>query len=277
MSKVYVVTSGKGGVGKTTATANLGAGLAGLGKRVALVDADIGLRNLDLMLGLENRIVFDLVDVLDKKCRSYKQALIRDKRFESLFLLPAAQSKNKDAVKSDQMKELMDQLREEFDYVFIDCPAGIEGGFHNAVIGADEAIIITNPEVSSVRDADRVIGLLEAEDKNKVSLIVNRIRNDLVKKGQMLSIDDIQDILRIDLLGVVPEDQKILFHANKGEPVILDRFSPAGDAYRKIVGRLNDPTMPREEITQHRNGGLRGFLIRLMRSTMEKLEKGATS
>ncbi|MCL5036566.1 MAG: septum site-determining protein MinD [Chloroflexi bacterium] len=276
MSKVFVVTSGKGGVGKTTATANLGAGLASIGKRVVLVDADIGLRNLDLLLGLENRIVFDLVDVLDKKCRGYKQALIRDKRFESLFLLPAAQSKNKDAVKAEQMKELMDELRKEFDYVLIDCPAGIEGGFRNAIIGADEAIIITNPEISAVRDADRVVGILESENKSKISLIVNRLRSELVKKGQMLSIDDIRGILSIDVLGVVPEDHKILFHSNKGEPVILDKFSPAGDAYRKIVKRLHDPGEPHEEIKQSKNGGLRSFLLKLMRSTMEKLEKGAS-
>lgn len=277
MSKVYVVTSGKGGVGKTTATANLGAGMASIGKRVALVDADIGLRNLDLMLGLENRVVFDLVDVLDKKCRGYKQALIRDKRFESLFLLPAAQSKNKDAIKAEQMKELMDELRKEFDYVFIDCPAGIEGGFHNAVIGADEAIIVTNPEISAVRDADRVIGILEAGDKNNISLIVNRVRGDLVKKGQMLSIDDIKGILSVNIIGIVPEDHKILFHSNKGEPVILDRFSPAGEAYRKIVRRLNNPEEDGEQVIKNKNGGLRGLLLKLMRNTVEKLEKGAAS
>lgn len=242
MGKVIVITSGKGGVGKTTATANIGTGLAQAGKSVVLIDADIGLRNLDLVLGLENRIVFDLVDVVDKKCRSAKQALIKDKRLETLHLLPAAQSRDKDAVKPEQMKALCDELREQFDFVLIDCPAGIEGGFKNAIAGADEAIIVTNPEVSAVRDADRVIGLLEAEEKCSPSLIVNRIKPDMIRKGQMLSIADVQEILNVRLLGIVPEDEKILRASNRGEPAVLDKQSKAGASYREVVARLIDPS-----------------------------------
>lgn len=242
MGKVIVITSGKGGVGKTTATANLGTGLAQAGKSVVLMDADIGLRNLDLVMGLENRIVFDVVDVLEKKCRSFRQALIKDKRFETLHLLPAAQSRDKDAVKPDQMRDLCNELREQFDYVLIDCPAGIENGFRNAVAGADEAIIVTNPEVSAVRDADRVIGLLEAEEKCNTQLIVNRVKSDLVRKGTMLSIQDIHEILNVRILGIVPEDERILRASNRGEPAVLDSGSRAGAAYREIVGRLTDPS-----------------------------------
>jgi septum site-determining protein MinD len=262
MGKVLVITSGKGGVGKTTATANLGSGLAKHGKKVVLIDADIGLRNLDLILGLENRIVFDLVDVIEKKCRSYKQALIKDKRFESLFLIPAAQSKNKDAVKPEQMKALCDLLKQEFDYVLIDCPAGIEGGFRNAVIGADEAIIVTNPEISAVRDADRIIGILEAEEKSNSRLIINRLRQDLVKRGEMLSVEDIKEILNISVLGIVPEDERILKASNKGEPAIFDNHSAAGEAYRKIVLKILDP----HHHTVSEDGGWLGSIRRWMRN-----------
>jgi len=258
MGKVIVVTSGKGGVGKTTATANIGSGLAQAGMKVVLIDADIGLRNLDLVMGLENRIVFDLVDVVEGKCRSFKQALIRDKRFAELYLLPAAQSKNKEAVKPEQMSELCGKLKENYDYILIDCPAGIEHGFKNAIAGADEAIIVTNPEVSAVRDADRIVGLLEAEEKFDSSLIVNRIKFDLVKRGKMLSIQDIQEILNINLLGVIPEDERILNSTNKGEPAILDPNSQAGLAYQKIVKRLLDPSIPLESFSG--NGSFLGKL-----------------
>ncbi len=241
MGKVIVITSGKGGVGKTTATANLGTGLAQSGKSVVLIDADIGLRNLDLVMGLENRIVFDLVDVVEKKCRSVRQALIKDKRFDSLFLLPAAQSREKDAVAPEQMKELCQELREQFDFTLIDCPAGIEHGFRNAVAGASEAIIVTNPEVSAVRDADRVIGLLEAEEKCNPQLIINRVKQDMIRRGQMLSIQDVQEILNVRILGIVPEDEKVLRASNRGEPAVLDPSSRAGAAYREIIGRLVDP------------------------------------
>ena len=199
MGEVIVITSGKGGVGKTTATANIGTALALSGKRVVLVDADIGLRNLDVVMGLENRIVYDLVDVVEKVCR-LKQALIRDKRFEGLYLLPAAQTKDKTAVSPQQMQELCNQLREEFDYVLIDCPAGIEQGFKNAIAGADKAAVVTVPEVSAVRDADRIIGLLASNDIMDPRLIINRLRLDMVKRGDMMDIDDTIDIMGIDLL-----------------------------------------------------------------------------
>jgi septum site-determining protein MinD len=243
MGKVFVITSGKGGVGKTTATANLGSGLAASGERVILIDTDIGLRNLDLVLGLENRIVFDLVDVVQGKCRSPRQAMIKDKRFENLYLIPAAQSKDKEDVTPQQMKTLCENLRREFDYVLIDCPAGIEHGFKNAVAGADEAVIVTTPEVSAVRDADRIIGLLEAEGKYSPRLILNRVRKDMMKKGQMMSIEDIQEILNIKLLGMVPEDEAIVVSSNKGEPAVLNPSSKAGEAYRQIVERMKDPDL----------------------------------
>ena len=210
MSEVIVITSGKGGVGKTTTTANLGCGFALLGKKVALVDADIGLRNLDVVMGLENRIVYDLVDVVEGNCR-LKQALIKDKRYEGLFLLPAAQTRDKDAITPEQMKKLCESLKEEgFDYILIDCPAGIEQGFKNAISGADKAIVVTTPEVSAVRDADRIIGLLEANSLSNPTLILNRLRPDMVKRGDMMTIDDVTEILAIDILGVVPDDESIV-------------------------------------------------------------------
>ncbi|HEY4000465.1 MAG TPA: septum site-determining protein MinD [Candidatus Xenobia bacterium] len=241
MGKVIVITSGKGGVGKTTATANIGTGLAQLGLKVCLIDADIGLRNLDLVMGLENRIVFDLVDVVEKKCRTYRQALIKDKRFEHLFMLPAAQSREKDAVKPEQMKALCEEMRPHFDFVIIDCPAGIENGFKNAVAGADEAIIVTNPEVSAVRDADRIVGLLEAEEKYNPRLILNRLKQDMVRRGQMLSVEDVKGILNIPILGIVPEDEKVVHASNRGEPAVLDQQSKAGAAYRSVVQAIVHP------------------------------------
>lgn len=229
MDKVIVITSGKGGVGKTTTTANLGTALALLGKKVVLVDTDIGLRNLDVVLGLENRIVYDLVDVIEGTCR-LKQALVKDKRFEGVYLLPAAQTRDKTAVNQEQMIKLVDMLKEEFDYILIDCPAGIEHGFRNAIAGADEAIVVTTPQIAAVRDADRIIGLLEANDLNSPKLIVNRIEPDMVRKGDMMTIDDIVGILAIDLIGVVPDDQSIVVSTNKGEPAVTDKRSMAGKA-----------------------------------------------
>lgn len=243
MSEVIVITSGKGGVGKTTTTANIGTGLALSGKKVVLVDADIGLRNLDVVMGLENRIVYDLVDITEGNCRM-KQALIRDKRYENLFLLPAAQTKDKNAVKPEQMQQLCKDLRQDFDYVIIDCPAGIEQGFRNAIAGADRAIIVTTPEVSAVRDADRIIGLLEAAEMHNPKLIVNRIRPKMVKKGDMMDIDDMIDILAIDLLGVVPEDEHIVVSTNRGEPAICNDQSRASQAYRNIVRRIMGENVP---------------------------------
>ena len=237
MQNVIVVTSGKGGVGKTTTVANLGAGLVDSGKKVVLIDTDIGLRNLDVVLGLENRIVYDLVDVVEGTCR-LKQALIRDKRFEGLFLMPAAQTRDKMAVNPDQMKKLVEELEEEFDYIIIDCPAGIEQGFKNAIAGAKSAIVVTVPEVSAVRDADRIIGLLSASGIDDCSLLVNRLRPDLVKRGDMLALDDTLDILGIDLIGVVPEDENIIRSSNVGEPIVKDSKSIAGQAYRNITQRI---------------------------------------
>ena len=241
--RVFVVTSGKGGVGKTTTTANVGAGLALRGRKVALIDADIGLRNLDVVMGLENRIVFDLVNVVEKNCK-LKQALIKDKRFENLYLIPAAQTREKDAIKPGQMKELCDELRKEFDYIIIDSPAGIEQGFKNAIAGADEAIIITTPDVSAVRDADRIIGLLQAHEIPAPRLIVNRVRQEMVKKGDMMDIDDVNDILAIDILGVVPDDEGIIVSTNRGEPSVMVSGTKAGIAFRNIVARIEGEEVP---------------------------------
>ncbi len=243
MGDVIVVTSGKGGVGKTTTSANIGTALALSGKKVALVDADIGLRNLDVVMGLENRIVYDLVDVVEGHCR-LKQALIKDKRFENLHLLPAAQTRDKDAVSPAQMEKLCAELRDEFDFVIIDCPAGIEQGFKNAIVGADSAIIVTTPEVAAVRDADRVIGLLEASGKHGSRLIVNRLRPEMVKRGDMMNIDDIVEILAVELLGVVPDDEKIVVSTNRGEPAVVDTQSRAGEAYRNVARRLQGENVP---------------------------------
>lgn len=257
MGEVIVVTSGKGGVGKTTTTANIGTGFAMAGKKVVLVDADIGLRNLDVVMGLENRIVYDLVDVTEGTCR-LKQALIRDKRFDTLFLLPAAQTRDKTAVSPEQMQALCRDLVGEFDVVLIDCPAGIEQGFKNAIAGADRAVIVTTPEVSAVRDADRVIGLLEAEGKHNPKLIINRIRPEMVKKGDMMDIDDIIDILAVDLLGIVPEDDYIVVSTNRGEPAVTHELSLAGQAFKNIVRRLQGENVPLLSLETHT-----GFLSRL--------------
>ncbi len=243
MGEVIVVTSGKGGVGKTTTTANIGTGLAMDGHKVVLVDSDIGLRNLDVVMGLENRIVYDIVDVVDGFCR-LKQALIKDKRFDDLYLLPAAQTKDKTAVSPEQMKGLCEELKQEFDYVLVDSPAGIEQGFRNAIAGAEKAIIVTTPEVAAVRDADRIIGLLEAEGKEGPSLVINRLRHHMVKRGDMMDIEDMIDILAIDLLGVIPEDEYIVVSTNRGEPAILNKNSLAGRAYRNISRRIQGEDVP---------------------------------
>lgn len=243
MSEVIVITSGKGGVGKTTTSANLGTGLAMEGKKVAMIDADIGLRNLDVIMGLENRIVYDLIDVVEGKCR-LKQALIRDKRFENLFLMPAAQTKDKDSISPEQMTKLCETLKEDFDYIIIDCPAGIERGFKNAIAGADKAVVVTTPEVSAVRDADRIIGLLEANNLSRPTLILNRIRVDMVRKGDMMAMEDVTEILAIDILGIVPDDESIVVSANKGEPAVTDDNSKAGIAYRNITQRILGNNVP---------------------------------
>ena len=242
MSEVIVITSGKGGVGKTTSTANIGTGLAKLGKSVVMIDTDIGLRNLDVVMGLENRIVYNLVDVVEGNCRM-KQALIKDKRYSNLYLLPSAQTRDKTAVNPEQMKKLIEELRPEFDYILLDCPAGIEQGFKNAIAAADRALIVTTPEVSAIRDADRIIGLLEANDIHKINLIVNRLRMDMVKRGDMMSIEDVIDILAIDLIGAVPDDEHIVIATNQGEPLAGDS-SLAGTAYMNICKRILGEEVP---------------------------------
>ena len=260
MGEVIVITSGKGGVGKTTSVANIGAGLSLENKSVVLIDTDIGLRNLDVVLGLENRIVYDLVDVVEGICK-IRQALIKDKRFKGLFLLPAAQTRDKTAVKPEQMITLCKELAKEFEYILIDCPAGIEQGFKNAVAGADRAIIITTPEVSAVRDADRIIGLLESHEIKDTRLIINRIKMDMVKRGDMLSIEDVIDLLAVELIGVVPDDEMIQATTNRGEPVIGDEKSPAGQAYRNISKRILGENVPLMGLTSGR--GLFGRLKRV--------------
>ena len=242
MSEVIVITSGKGGVGKTTTTANVGTGLAQAGKKVVLIDTDIGLRNLDVVMGLENRIVYNLVDVIEGNCR-IKQALIKDKRYPNLYLLPSAQTRDKTAVNPEQMAKLTSELKEEFDYILLDCPAGIEQGFKNAIAGADRAIVVTTPEVSAVRDADRIIGLLEANEIDKTELIVNRLRADMVKRGDMMSSEDVVEILAVDLLGVVPDDENIVVSTNQGEPLVGSK-ALAGQAYENICHRIMGEEVP---------------------------------
>jgi septum site-determining protein MinD len=243
MGVAIVITSGKGGVGKTTSSANIGTALALFGKSVCMVDTDLGLRNLDVVMGLENRIIFDIVDVATGSCR-LEQALIRDKRFEKLALLPASQTKDKTALTPDSVKKIVSQLKQSFDFVLIDCPAGIEQGFHIAVAGADQAIVVTTPENAAVRDADRVIGLLEAAKIQSPKLIINRIRPKMVREGGMLDIDEICQILSIDLLGIVPDDEAIISNANKGEPTVVKPDTKASLAYRNIARRIMGDSVP---------------------------------
>lgn len=240
---VVTITSGKGGVGKTTTVANIAVALAAEGKKVVCIDGDIGLRNLDVIMGLENRIVYDIVDVVEGRCRT-RQAMIRDKRLPELFLIPAAQTRDKNAVSPSDMVRLCDELRAEMDWILIDSPAGIERGFRNAVAPADRVLIVTNPEMSAVRDADRVIGLLEAEEKPAPSLIINRLNPSMVRRGDMLSVDDVYDLLRIDVIGIVPEDENVIVASNRGTPLALDGKSKAGQAFRNIARRLNGEQVP---------------------------------
>jgi septum site-determining protein MinD len=241
LGRAIVITSGKGGVGKTTTTANVGAALAARGARVVLVDADVGLRNLDIVLGLESRVKFHLLDVLEEKA-SLDDALVRDKRSETLYLLAAAQTREKEDVDTTQMKALVEALRARFDYVLIDCPAGIEMGFKNAVAGAQHAIVVCTPEVSAVRDADRVVGLLPSDWRPE--LIVNRLRPHLVKKGKMLSVEDVNDILRLPLLGVIADEPNVIVATNRGEPLALDPASETGAAYRAIAAKIAGEDVP---------------------------------
>jgi len=261
--KVITVTSGKGGVGKTTATANLGAALAASGEKVVCLDADIGLRNLDVVLGLENRIVYDLVDVVEGRCR-LRQALIRDKRLPELYLIPAAQTRDKNSVSPSDMVRLTDELRQEHDWILIDSPAGIERGFRNAIAPADIVLVVTNPEVSAVRDADRIIGLIEAEEKGPARLVINRIKPGMVKRGEMLSPEDVLELLAVELIGLVPEDESVVMSTNRGTPVALDNKSKAGQAFKNIARRLHGEQVPFMALEE--NGSFLGRLARLIRS-----------
>lgn len=259
-AKVITVTSGKGGVGKTTTTANLGIALAKLGKKIVVIDADVGLRNLDIVMGLENRIVYDLVDVVENRC-NLRQAMIKHKQFPDLFLIPAAQTRDKTAVSPADMIQITDKLRPEFDFIVIDSPAGIERGFRNAVAPADEVLIVTNPEVSAVRDADRIIGLLEANNKGPAKLILNRVKSEMVKKGEMMSADDVTDILAIKLIGIIPEDDGVVPASNNGIPVTLNENSRAGQAFRNIARRLNGEDVPFMQLNE--TGGFFQRIARL--------------
>ena len=237
MGVSIVITSGKGGVGKTTTTANLGTALAALGKKVVVVDGDTGLRNLDVLMGLENRIVYTIMDVIENRCR-LKQALIKDKRYPNLCLLPTAQTKDKDDISTHDILNIVNTLKEDFDYVLIDSPAGIEQGFENSVVGADKAIVVVNPEITSVRDADRVIGKLDAKGLEDHAVIVNRLNYEMTKKGDMLDVPDIIETLSVKLLGVVPDDRGITVSTNKGEPIVLDQGAKSGQAFRNIAKRI---------------------------------------
>jgi septum site-determining protein MinD len=252
MGEAIVITSGKGGVGKTTTSANVGTALALQGKKVCMVDTDIGLRNLDVIMGLENRIIFDLVDVAEGRCR-VAQALIKDKRFDELYLLPAAQTKDKDAVSPERVKEIILELKNDFEFVIIDCPAGIEQGFKNAVAGADKAIVVTTPENAAVRDADRIIGLLENSNIRSPKLIINRIRPHMIKNGEMLDVEEICSVLAIDLLGLVPDDEHVIKAANSGEPTVMNPNSRAAIAYRNIARRMLGDTVPLMPLEEKRS------------------------
>lgn len=258
--KSIVVTSGKGGVGKTTTVANIGTALAKKGFRVVLVDADIGLRNLDVVMGVENRIVYTVVDIIEGNCR-LEQAMIRDRKLTTLYLIPAAQTREKDAVNPEQMKDLCTQLLESFDYVIMDCPAGIERGFKNAIAGADTAIVVTTPEVSAIRDADRVIGLLESNLLKNIHLIVNRMNYRMLKKGDLMSTEDIVGLLSVPLLGVVPESEEVVISTNRGVPLVHNRGSHAGTAFQNIAARLNGESIP---IESDNHAGLMGKIRRFI-------------
>lgn len=242
-AQVITLSSGKGGVGKTTAVANIAVALALEGMKVACIDGDIGLRNLDVIMGLENRIVYDIVDVIEGRCK-LRQAMIRDKHLPDLYLIPAAQTRDKTAVSPSDMTRLCNELKPDLDFILIDSPAGIERGFRNAIAPADRVLIVTNPEVSAVRDADRVIGILEAEEKRSPALIINRLNASLVKQHDMLSPDDVLDLLGIPVIGIVPEDETVIVGSNRGTPVVQDPKSRAGQAFRNIAKRLRGQEVP---------------------------------
>ena len=259
-AQVITVTSGKGGVGKTTAVANLANALAMDGKKVVCIDGDIGLRNLDVIMGLENRIVYDIVDVIEGRCK-LKQAMIRDKHYPDMYLIPAAQTRDKNAVSPSDMVRICNDLRAETEFVIIDSPAGIERGFRNAIAPADRVLIVTNPEVSAVRDADRVVGILEAEEKGSPELILNRLNPVLVRNNDMLSAEDVLDLLGIKLIGIVPEDETVIIGSNRGAPVVTDPKSRAGQAFRNIAKRIQGENVPFMDLDQQ--SGLWGAFQKL--------------
>ena len=260
-ARVIVTTSGKGGVGKTTSTANIAAALAKFGKKVVAIDADVGLRNLDVIMGLENRVVYKFIDVIEKTCK-LSQALVKDKRVPGLYLLPAAQTRTKDAVNPEQMVALVEEMKPDFDFILLDCPAGNEGGFKNAAAGADEALVVTTPEIPAVRDADRIIGMLESMGKSPIRLIINRLRPNMVQDGDMLAKDDILDVLSIDLIGVVPEDESVIRSTNNGEPMTMTLDSPAAHAYLNIAERILGRDVPLMDLESY---ATRGFLSAIKR------------
>ncbi|MCM1266205.1 MAG: septum site-determining protein MinD [Candidatus Gastranaerophilales bacterium] len=256
--RVIVITSGKGGVGKTTTSANIGTALARLGNKVVLIDTDIGLRNLDLLLGLENRIVYTIVDVVEERCK-LKQALVRDKKNPNLSLLAAAQTRDKTSVSSEQLKDICEELKKTNDFILVDCPAGIEQGFQNAVAGATEAIVVTTPEMSAVRDADRIIGLLEAKEEiESYKLLLNRVRPKLIEQNDMMSVEDVVEILSCELIGVIPEDTGIITSTNKGEPIVNDEVALAGKAYRNVAHRIMGEDVPLLDLNEPK-----GFIDKL--------------
>lgn len=264
MGVSIVITSGKGGVGKTTTTANIGTALASIGKKVVVIDGDTGLRNLDVLLGLENRIVYTIIDVIEGRCR-LKQGLIKDKRLPNLCLLPTAQTKDKDDIRAQDMLKIVGELKEEFDYVLIDSPAGIEQGFENAVIGADKAIIVVNPEITSVRDADRVIGKLDSKGLEDHAVIINRLNYEMTKNGDMLDVADIIETLSVELLGVVPDDKNVTVSTNKGEPIVLEDGAFAGQAFKNIARRIIGEEVPLMNLDVYGNSGFFGSLKKLFK------------
>lgn len=258
MGESIVITSGKGGVGKTTTTANIGTALAALGYKVVVIDGDTGLRNLDVLMGLENRIIYTIFDVIEGRCR-LKQALIKDKKFPNLFLLPTAQIKDKDDLSAEDMLKVVKDLKEEYDYVLIDCPAGIEQGFENSVAGADRALVVVNPEITSVRDADRVIGKLDAKGLDDHAVIVNRLNYEMTQRGDMLDVNDIIETLSVKLIGIVPQDNNVTVSTNKGEPIVLDEGAYAGKAFRNIAKRIVGEEVPFMNLNENNNGFMKSI------------------
>ena len=271
--RVIVITSGKGGVGKTTTSANIGTALAKAGNKVVLIDTDIGLRNLDLLLGLENRIVYTIVDVVEGRCK-LKQALVKDKKNPNLSLLPAAQTRDKSAVSEEQLKDICETLKKDNDFILVDCPAGIEQGFQNAVAGASEAIVVTTPEMSAIRDADRIIGLLSAKEEiESYKLLLNRVRPNLIATNDMMSVEDVVELLACDLIGIIPEDTGIISSTNKGDPIVNDEKSLAGQAYRNVARRIMGEEVDFLNLEEDKNfiGKIKNFFEKTIKEIKAKI------